>query len=87
MQGDKDWLAKPCLKLYSPSCTGPSPDALEPKPKQLLNDLKHAQVKILSFLTWMLRTFPNMVAPHQVSTFACSGCTSEPLSSSRQARG
>ena len=39
---------------------------MELKPKQLLNDLKHAQVKILSFLTWMLRTFPNMVAPHQV---------------------
>ena len=50
---------------------GPSPDALEPKSKQLLNDLKHAQVKILSFLTWMLRTFPNMVAPHQVRAHSC----------------
>ena len=50
---------------------GPSPDALEPKSKQLLNDLKHAQVKILSFLTWMLRTFPNMVAPHQVWAHPC----------------
>ena len=47
-------------------CAGPPADALEPKAKQLLNDLKHAQVKILSFLTWMLRTFPTMVAPHQV---------------------
>ena len=49
-------------------CAGPPADALEPKAKQLLNDLKHAQVKILSFLTWMLRTFPTMVAPHQVDT-------------------
>lgn len=34
--------------------------------KALASDFRNAQVKILSFLTYLLRQFPGVIRPHQV---------------------
>lgn len=36
------------------------------KLKALASDFRNAQVKILSFLTYLLRQFPGVIRPHQV---------------------
>lgn len=39
--------------------------AMQDKMKAPFYDLKNAQIKILSFLTYLLRQFPGVIRPHQ----------------------
>ncbi|KAK9813301.1 hypothetical protein WJX72_012102 [[Myrmecia] bisecta] len=44
---------------------GPEPDAVPEKLRTAYSDLKQAQIKTLSFLTYLLRGLPHLVQPHQ----------------------
>ena len=49
---------------------GPSLESVQDKRKTLYFDLKNAQIKILSFLTYLLRQFTGIIRPHQVHLIA-----------------
>ena len=54
------------------SCSGPDPAALPEKLRPAYVDLKNAQIKTLSFLTYLMRSpYNSLVRPHQVR----SGCS------------
>ena len=49
------------------SCPGPDPAALPEKLRPAYVDLKNAQIKTLSFLTYLMRSpYNSLVRPHQV---------------------
>ena len=46
---------------------------MQDKMKAPFYDLKNAQIKILSFLTYLLRQYPGIIRPHQACASCCYG--------------
>ena len=55
---------------------GPEPDVVPDRLRAAYSDLKQAQIKTLSFLTYLLRGLPHLVQPHQQVEHQAGHCAS-----------
>ena len=52
------------LMLTRMTAAGVEPEQVTDQSRHVFMDFKLSQIKTISFLTYLLRTFPNLVAPH-----------------------